>query len=466
MNKLNLIKNIINKYSNKPKEIIEIKKIKTKLSGRIISKRQMRLNTFMNLQDIYGNIQILINKKFIKKKKYLIITKKIRLGDIVKVKGHLYKTNTNELTVKCKYIKILTKTKIPLTNKFYKPKNLEKRFRQRYLDLILNKNTQKIFLTRIKIINQIKKYLNKKNFLEVETPILHSIPGGASAKPFSTYHNKLKKKIYLRIAPELYLKQLIIGGFTKIFELNKNFRNEGISKQHNPEFTMIEIYKAYSNYKYMMKLIEKIFFYVIKSISFNDITLNFKNKKINFNSPYKKITIYKSIYKYTNYFNNLKEVYDINKIKKVAKKLKIKTKNTTKGKIISKIFKKTTEKYLIQPTFITEYPTDISPLAKSKKNNKKITERFELFIGGYEIANGFSELNNYKEQKKRFKKQLKYNKKYKIFYNKEYLNALKYGLPPTSGIGIGIDRLTMLLTNTTSIKEVILFNTFKNKNIK
>ncbi len=460
MNKLNEIKKIIKKYKKKTKNNLEKKNIYKKIAGRIISKRDMGINIFMNVQDIYGNIQILINKNFIKKKKYISLTKKIKLGDLIITKGILYKTNTKELTIKCNYIKILKKTKITLTNKFYKLNNIEKKLRQRYLDLIINKKTQKTFLTRIKIINKIKKYLFKKKFLEVETPILHSIPGGAEAKPFETYHNKINKKIYLRISPELYLKKLIIGGFTKIFELNKNFRNEGISTKHNPEFTMIEIYKAYSNYKYMMKLVEKMIFYIVNSLSLNNKIISINKKKINFKKPYKKITIKKAIYKYTKYFKNIKELDNKKKIKKIAKKLKINTKNITKGKIISKIFKTTTEKYLIQPTFITEYPIDISPLSKENKKKKNIADRFELFINGNEIANGFSELNDYKEQKKRFKKQF-IKKKNKIFYNKEYITALKYGLPPTSGIGIGIDRLVMLLTNNTSIKETILFNILK-----
>ncbi len=460
MNKVNNINKIKIKYSKQPKDIIIKKNIKLNVIGRVILKRLMGINNFFNIQDIEGEIQILINKNKIEKKLIKKI-KKIKIGDIILINGFLYKTNTNELTIKSNYFKILTKNKKLLPDKFHKLKNKKKKNIQRYLDLIINSKTRKTFLLRIKIINIIRKYLNKKNFLEVETPMLHNIPGGASAKPFITYHNKLNKNIYLRIAPELYLKKLIIGGFTKIFELNRNFRNEGLSYKHNPEFTMIEIYKSYSSYKYMMNLIQKLIYYIIKNIYKNKSILIYQKKNINFNIPYKIINIKKSIYKYSKLFKKLDDLNNEKKIKKIAKKININfNKKTPLGKIINKIFEITTEKKLIQPTFITEYPIDISPLAKKNKKNKKIADRFELFIGGYEIANGFTELNNYKDQKKIFKKQINKNKK---FYDKEYINALKYGLPKTSGIGIGIDRLVMLLTNSNSIKDVILFPTLNKK---
>ncbi len=462
--KINDIYKIIKKYSNKSKNIIIKKKININIAGRIISKRLMGINNFLDIQDIQGKIQILINKNYIKKKLIPKI-KKIKIGDIILIKGILFKTNTNELTIKSNFFKILIKNKKLLPDKFNKLKNKKIKFRKRYLDLIINSKTRKTFLTRIKIINIIRKYLNKKNFLEVETPMLHYIPEGDIAKPFITYHNKLNQNMYLRIAPELYLKKLIIGGFTKIFELNRNFRNEGLSFKHNPEFTMIEIYKSYSSYKDMMKLTEKIIYYINNNINKNKNKLIFKKKIINLNIPYKIISIKKSIYKYSKLFKKKKDLNNNKKIIKIAKKLKIKLKNKISiSKLIIKIFEITTEKKIIQPTFITKYPSNISPLAKKNKKNKNIADRFELFIAGYEIANGFTELNNYKDQKKIFKKQIKNNKKNKNFYNKEYIDALKYGLPPTGGVGIGIDRLTMLFTNNNSIKDVILFPTLK-KNI-
>ncbi len=457
MNNIKNIYKIKKKYSKIEKNIIIKKNLKINIAGRIISKRSMGISTFINVQDINEYIQILVNKKEINKKT-LITLKKTKIGDIIYVEGKLFKTNTNELTIKSKNIKILVKTYKSLPDKFNKLKNKETKIRYRYLDLITNKKTRKTFLLRIKIISIIRKFLNKKNFLEVETPMLHNIPGGASAKPFKTYHNKLNKNMYLRIAPELYLKQLIIGGFNKIYELNRNFRNEGLSSKHNPEFTMIEIYKSYSSFEYMMKLIEKIIYYIINNIYKKNKTIIYNKKKIKFNIPYKKISIKKAIYKNCKLFKKIEELNNKKKIIKVAKKLNINfTKKTPLGKIITKIFELTTEKKIIQPTFITKYPSDISPLAKENKKNKKISDRFELFICGYEIANGFTELNDYKKQKKNFLKQIKNKKKKNKYYNKEYINSLKYGLPPTSGIGIGIDRLTMLLTNNNSIKDVILF---------
>ncbi len=462
MYNLNNISEILNKYSFKSSNILKKLNIKVNIAGRIISKRIMGKSTFLNIQDIEGNIQIWINQNIITNIFYKKI-KKIKLGDIIYISGKIFKTKTKVLTIKCTFFKILVNIYKYLPDKFHKIKNKETKFRKRYLDLIINKQTRKIFLTRTKIINLIKKYLNKNNYIEIETPILHNIPGGAIAKPFKTYHNKFNLNMYLRISPELYLKQLIIGGFTKIYELNKSFRNEGISLQHNPEFTMIEIYKAYSDYKDIMVLTENIFSYLINSLFKIKKYIKHKNKKIYFNIPFKKITMKKAIFKYSKLFKNIKDIDNELILNKIAKTLNI---NTTlyKGKIISKIFEITTEKFLIQPTFITEYPLDISPLAE--KNNKKenIANRFELFINGYEIGNGFSELNNYKEQKIRFKQQMNNNINKNFFYNKEYINALKYGLPPTGGLGLGIDRIIMLLTNSTSIKEVILFPTLKQKN--
>ncbi len=453
--KIEQINKIKKKFKYKNKKYIEKLNYKIYLCGRIISKRIMKKNIFFNIQDIKENIQILVNNKYLKKK-YIKIIKKSNIGDIVYIKGNLFKTFTNELTIKCIYIKIIVKINKYLPDKYNKIKNKEKKFRKRYLDLIINKKTRNNFLKRIKIIKYIRQYLNNNKYLEVETPMLHNIPGGAIAKPFITYHKKLKTKMYLRIAPELYLKKLIIGGFTKIFELNRNFRNEGISKSHNPEFTMIEIYKAYSNYKDMMKIVRNIIIYIINNI-FKNKKFFIKKKKINFKKKFKKMSIKKAIYKYSKLFKNIKEINNKKIIKKIAKNLKI-NKKYKKSKILEKIFKITTEKKIIKPTFITKYPIDISPLSMKNKKNKKIADRFELFIGGYEIANGFSELNKYKEQKKRF---IKFNKKN---YDKNYIYALKYGLPPTSGVGIGIDRLCMILTNSKSIKDIILFPTLKKKN--
>lgn len=457
--KINKIYNIVKYFKNKTRNIINNLNIKVYISGRIISKRIMKNNIFFNIQDIESNIQILAIKNYLNKK-YIKRINNSNIGDIVYINGMLFKTKTNELTIKCIYFKILVKIYKHLPDKYYKLKKKEKKFRKRYLDLIINNKTKNKFLLRTKIIYIIRKYLNNNDYLEVETPMLHTIPGGAISKPFKTYHNKLNIKMYLRIAPELYLKKLIIAGFTKIFELNRNFRNEGVSRIHNPEFSMIEIYKAYSNYKNIMNLTKNIIIYIKNNIFKKKKYFNLNNKKIFLNEKFRIIPIKKAIYKYSKYFNNIKELNNKKIIKKVAKKLNINTKIKI-SKIIEKIFKLTTEKKLIQPTFITKYPIDISPLSLNNKKNKKVADRFELFIGGIEIANGFSELNNYKEQKKRFKQQKLINKNYK--YDKEYIEALKYGLPPTAGVGIGIDRLIMIFTKSSSIKDIILFPILKKK---
>ncbi len=458
------IHKIIHKYHNKSLKTLETLNIQFNITGRIVSKRDMGKNIFINIQDIKGNIQIFINKQKINQlyQKYL---KYIKIGNFIYIEGILFKTKTLELTIRCTKIKILKKILKFLPDKYHKLKNQTTKTRYRYLDLIINPHTRYTFLNRIKIIQEIRHYLNKHNYLEVETPILHNIPGGAIAKPFITTHNKYNINMYLRISPELYLKQLIIGGFNKIYELNKSFRNEGISNHHNPEFTMIEIYRAYTNYKYMMCLNYKLIKHITKNIFNNQKIFNFKQYKINISKPYTILTMVEAIYKYSTYFKNIQEIYNKKKLHNVLQQIdttKLKISDKT-GELIYKIFNLIIEKQLIQPTFITQYPIEVSPLAKKNKKNPQFTDRFELFIGGYEISNGFSELNNAKEQKKRFMKQIIKNKNNnKFYYNKEYINALKYGLPPTSGLGIGIDRLIMILTNNNNIKNVILFPTVIN----
>ncbi|WP_343188108.1 lysine--tRNA ligase [Buchnera aphidicola (Ceratoglyphina bambusae)] len=454
-------KEIKEKYNIYTREQLKKKNINKKVCGRIINIRIMGKASFCILKDFSGKIQIYISKKNIKKKFYDNHFKKWDLGDIIGVYGKIFKTNTKEITIKCKKLKLLNKIFRPIPNRFYGLIDKEKCYRRRHLDLISNEASIKKFVIRSKIIFFIRKFFHQKKFIEVETPIIQNIPGGASAKPFITYYNSFKKNMYLRISPELYLKKLIIGGFEKIFEINKSFRNEGISKKHNPEFTMIEAYSAYSNYEYMMKLIENLFKYILKKIQKNYV-IKYKNLKINFKKKFNIITMNKSILKFNKDIKN-SDIKDIKKLKKIAqkKKLIIKKKwNLEKLKV--KIFEQTVEKNIIYPTFITHYPVETSPLAKRMKKKKYLTERFELFISGMEISNGFSELNNPIDQKKRFKKQIKNKKKNKNnFYDKEYINALEYGLPPTSGIGIGIDRIIMLLTNSKNIRDVILFPTLK-----
>jgi lysyl-tRNA synthetase class 2 len=467
--KNNFSKKIFSKYNSKNKKELEKLNIQVKVSGRIINKRIMGKATFLSLQDSLGKIQIYCTQNSLQSKKNnYTFFKNLDLGDIVGIEGNIFKTKTCELTIHCKKFILLTKSIRPLPEKYHGLVNKEIRYRKRYIDFISNRNLKKIFEKRAILISSIRKYMKKKKILEVETPMLHNVPGGAIAKPFITYHNSLDKKMYLRIAPELYLKRLIIGGFEKIFEINRNFRNEGISSKHNPEFTMMEIYISYVDYKYMMKFLKKLICYISKKI-YGKNNFEYQNNYFDFNKPFQKFTMKESILKF-NKFIKKSDLEDIQKIKEISKKMNLKIKKKWKiGKIITQIFEKTVEKKLIQPTFITEYPTEVSPLARRNNNNKKIADRFEFFMGGYEIGNGFSELNDPKEQKKNFKKQIKNkkkeNNKNKI-YDKEYIIALEHGMPPTSGLGIGIDRLTMIFTNQKNIKDVIIFptvSTIKNK---
>ncbi|QIE02127.1 lysine--tRNA ligase [Buchnera aphidicola] len=457
------LKKISEKYYNKNIDELKILNIYVAISGRMIQRRIMGKAAFCILQDIEGKIQIYVNEKKISSNLYNDHFKKWDLGDILGVTGLLFKTKTGELSIYCDNINILSKSLKPLPNKFHGLSNQEIRYRKRYLDLISNNKIYKIFRYRSDIITKIRNFMIQNNFLEVETPMLHRIPGGANARPFITYHNEINASMYLRIAPELYLKQLIIGGFERIFELNRNFRNEGISSRHNPEFTMMEAYIAYSNYEDMMQFTEKM----LKDIT----TLIFKNNKIifdkyefDFSQPFHRLTMKNAILQFNKHIT-LSDLQDFKKITLFAESIGIKIeKKWGIGHIENEIFEKTVEKKLIQPTFITEYPIEVSPLARRNDINQNIADRFELFIAGYEIANGFSELNDAEDQKNRFLKQIKQSYKEKnenMFYDEDYIEALKYGLPPTSGLGIGIDRLIMILTNQTSIRDVILFPTLR-----
>ncbi|VFP83759.1 lysine--tRNA ligase [Buchnera aphidicola] len=458
------IKEILNIYKHYTKDKLHQLCYIVKISGRIIKKRILGKATFLVIKNNNYEIQIYIKSNLFKEKYYYTYIIELDLGDIIGVKGNIFKTNTLELSIYCQKIYLLTKSLRSLPDKYKGLKNKEIKYRKRYLDLISNNDSIKIFKKRSMIVSNIRSFMKKKDFLEVETPMMHPIPGGANAKPFTTYHNSLSETMYLRVAPELYLKRLIIGGFNKIFEINRNFRNEGLSTQHNPEFTMMEIYQAYSNHEDMMSLLEDLCIFLVKK-NFNSNTIKYDKYQLNFKKPIKKMTMIESILK----FNKNVQSSDLNTIenaKKIAKKLNLDTKlSTSLGEIIYLIFEKKTEKKIISPTFITDYPIEISHLAKTNEKNKKITERFEFFIAGYEIANGFSELNDPEEQKKRFKLQLAQKKHTNIsknfYYDKDYITALEHGLPPTSGLGIGIDRLIMILTNQKSIKDVILFPMLK-----
>ncbi|QJC38537.1 lysine--tRNA ligase [Enterobacteriaceae endosymbiont of Donacia fulgens] len=450
---------IYKKYNHK--NIFSEKKI-FNIAGRIVNLRIMGKASFINIQDYTGKIQIYISQNKVSQKIYKNFLKKYDLGDIIGIIGYIFKTKTNILSIFCQKIYLLTKAIRPLPDKYHGLQDKEIKYRKRYLDLIVNKKTRYIFKKRSQIILNIRNFMNKQGFIEVETPMMHNIPGGALARPFITYHNTYNKNIYLRIAPELYLKRLIIGGLNKIFEINRNFRNEGISTKHNPEFTMMELYITYSNYKDLMIFFEKLFKKIYQIIFKNNL-LKYNNYIFDLNKKFNKLTMKESIiYFYPNF--SLENLEDSKKLIKIANLLNVKiNQDWSKGKIIFEIFEEKIINKIIEPTFITEYPIEISPLSRNNDLNPSFTDRFEFFICGMEIANGFSELNDPEEQKKRFKEQQNikniHNDKntYENFYDQDYIEALEHGLPPTAGLGIGIDRLIMLFTDTKSIRDVILF---------
>jgi lysyl-tRNA synthetase class 2 len=384
------------------------------------------------------------------------------LGDIVGIEGVLFKTKTSELTINADSIVFLAKSLRPLPEKFHGIADIEIKYRQRYLDLMINEETKTLFKTRAKIISSIRNFFITDNYLEVETPMMHMIPGGASAKPFITHHNSLDMDLYLRIAPELFLKRCIIGGLEKVFEINRSFRNEGLSVKHNPEFTMIEFYCAYQDYLYLMDIIEKLFVVLTETLGLSN-QVNYQDNQINLSLPFKRVKFYDSLIEH-NPKLELSKINELNYIKDYCMENSIKLSNDDSIiKAHLNIFETSVEKKLINPTFVTHYPTEVSPLSRSFDIDDNLVERFELFVAGREIANGFSELNDPAEQSVRFKKQVELNDEEKMSYDEDFIKALEYGMPPTAGAGIGIDRLIMLLTNSSSIRDVLLFPYMKPK---
>ena len=453
--------NLISNHSNSDKESLEKDAINVSVSGRLLTIRNMGNSSFANLHDESGDIQIYLQKKQVGEDSYKLFNN-LDLGDIVGINGTLFKTKTNELTVNTESIELLSKSLRPLPEKFHGIADIEIKYRQRYLDLMINPETKNLFKVRSKIISAIRNYFINSSYLEVETPMMHMIPGGAAAKPFITHHNSLDLDLYLRIAPELFLKRCIIGGYEKVFEINRSFRNEGLSVKHNPEFTMIEFYCAYENYLYLMELIEKLFENLLGILE-ADIKLNYQENIIDFKTPFTKIKFYDAIEKYAKDID-LSRLNDREYIESYCSSQSIKiTDDHSIAKAHLDIFEKLVEKQFINPTFVTHYPTEVSPLSRSFDDNPELVERFELFIAGREIANGFSELNDPQEQSKRFKAQSESNDDEKMSYDGDFITALEYGMPPTAGAGIGIDRLIMLFTNSPSIRDVLLFPHMKPK---
>ncbi len=450
-------------YGEQSKEALEALDFHVAVAGRIMAKR----GPFFVVQDASGRIQLYADKdaQNVMKDKW----HNWDIGDIVGVKGALHKSGKGDLYVNCESYELLTKALRPLPDKYHGLADQELRYRQRYVDLVVNPEIRDVFKIRTKVIDFIRRYLNAKEFMEVETPMLQVIPGGATAKPFITHHNALDIQMYLRIAPELYLKRLVVGGFERVYEINRNFRNEGLSTRHNPEFTMLEFYQAYADYNDLMNLTEDMLRNLTQDVLGSTQVVSTKPAKgdaepervvYDFSQPFDRLSVFDSILLY----NTELTAADINNLdaaKEVAAGLHIPVKNSWGlGKVQIEIFEKTVEHRLEQPTFITEYPAEISPLARRNDENPFVTDRFEFFVGGREIANGFSELNDAEDQAERFLKQVAEKDggdDEAMHFDADYIRALEYGLPPTAGEGIGIDRLVMLLTDSASIRDVLLF---------
>jgi lysyl-tRNA synthetase, class II len=445
-------------YGDMDNEVLEKEHILVKVAGRMMLCRIMGKASFIQIQDMSGRIQCYLRKNDLPEGIYDKF-KKWDLGDIVGVEGYLFKTKTGELSVHAESAKLLTKALRPLPDKFHGLANKEARYRQRYLDLIANETSRKVFKIRTKVISGIRHFLDERNFLEVETPMMQIVPGGAAAKPFVTFHNTLDMSLYLRIAPELYLKRLVVGGFEKVFEINRNFRNEGLSTQHNPEFTMLEFYYAYANYNDLMDLTEEMIRTLAQDI-LGTTEVSYQDNKFDFAKPFERMTLKDAVLHFNSKLSK-EDVEDLEKAKAYAKSLGVEVKSSYGlGKIQTEIFEKTVECNLIQPTFIMEYPAEVSPLARRNDHNHFVTDRFEFFVAGTEIANGFSELNDPEDQAERFRHQMQEKElgdEEAMHFDEDYIIALEHGMPPTAGEGIGIDRLVMLFTNSASIRDVLLF---------
>ena len=446
-----LAKELIKEYSDLSKDDLENTSISVKVAGRIMLRRLMGKASFTTIQDMSAQIQLYLREDTLNNYEDF---KTWDIGDIIGVEGELFKTNTGELSIKVTEAILLTKSLKPLPEKHQGLVDVEQRYRKRYLDLLVNEEAREVFLARSKIISETRNYFDSSGFIEVETPMMHPIPGGAAAKPFVTHHNALGMDLYLRIAPELYLKRLVVGGFEKVYEINRNFRNEGLSTKHNPEFTMLEFYTAYEDYEFQMDFVEAL----IKHLS------NLEQSKRSF-KKFKRVSFDEALTKNTSL--NKKDLDDIDSLRKFAKSLKIENfKTLSIGKLKAEIFESEVEDKLSEPTFIYKYPLEISPLSRKSEGDEGYVDRFELFIDGKEIANGFSELNDPEDQLERFKMQMEDKEKgdeEAMEMDLDYIEALEYGLAPCAGVGIGLDRLVMLLTGIDSIRDVILFPQLKNK---
>ncbi len=454
-----VVAELLAKYDEKSKEELEEAHLRVKIAGRMMTRRIMGKASFSHLQDMSGQLQIYVARDNLPEGVYNDQFKKWDIGDILGAEGVLFKTQTGELSIKVDVIRLLTKALRPLPEKFHGIADQEIKYRQRYLDLIMSQKSRDTFLIRSKIVAYIRNFLTQRAFLEVETPMMQVIPGGATARPFTTHHNALDMDMFLRIAPELYLKRLVVGGFERVFEINRNFRNEGLSTRHNPEFTMLEFYQAYAEYHELMDLTEEMLRGIAQEVVGKTV-VSYQGEEYDFGKPFTRMSVFDSIL----HFNPDLTADNISTREaavNVAENLKIPVKDGYGlGKIQIEIFEKTVESRLMHPTFITAYPVEVSPLARRNDNDPHVTDRFEFFVGGREIANGFTELNDAEDQAARFQQQV--NEKEAgddeaMHFDADYIVALEHGMPPTAGEGIGIDRLVMLFTDSPSIRDVLLF---------
>ena len=459
----NLSEDLVEKYDVFTKDELEEKQIPATVAGRIMTKRGKGKAGFTHIQDVSGQIQLYVRKDEIGEEAYEVF-KTADLGDIVGVTGVMFKTNVGELSVKAGEFHLLTKSLRPLPEKFHGLQDVEQRYRQRYLDLITNPGSRDTFITRSKIIQSMRRYLDGLGFLEVETPLMHGIPGGASARPFITHHNALDMQLYMRIAIELHLKRLIVGGMEKVYEIGRVFRNEGVSTRHNPEFTMLELYEAYADYHDVMDLTENMVAHIAEEV-LGSTTVTYNEQEIDLKPEWTRLHMVDAIKEYTGV--DFWETMSDERAKELAKEHDIEIKDTmTFGHIVNEFFEQCVEEKLIQPTFIYGHPLEISPLAKQNPEDGRFTDRFELFIVGREHANAFSELNDPIDQRERFEAQLKEREEGNDeahMMDNDFIEALEYGMPPTGGLGIGIDRLVMLLTDSPSIRDVLLFPQMRNR---
>ncbi len=460
---LHTTQEIAERFQEQQKEEIEACEDVFCIAGRIISLRNFGKSTFFHIQDRQGRIQVYIQKNKIGAEKYAVV-KKCDIGDFVGVNGRVFLTHTGELTVLANHFTILTKSLRPLPEKWHGLQDIETRYRQRYLDLIVNEHVRETFLARTRIISCIREFLTEREFTEVETPMMQPIAGGAAAQPFMTHHNSLDMDLYLRIAPELYLKRLLVGGLERVFEINRNFRNEGISTQHNPEFTMLEFYQAYATFEDFMQLTEEMVGFICKKFN-KALTVPYQGAEIDLTPPWRRLTLKQAAAQYGDL--DIHDLDDLEKARTHAQGLGITlTGHEQLGEVVTEIFEEVAEKHLVQPTFITHYPVEVSPLARINEQDPTVTDRFELYIAGRELANAFSELNDPEDQRRRFVAQSEAKQRLDgqpAPVDEDFLLALEHGMPPAAGEGIGIDRLVMLLTDSPSIRDVILFPLFRSE---